>query len=280
MFRYIDGNIVPKILYGTAWKEEDTRLQVVAALEEGFRGFDTANQRKHYREAEVGEGITSAIKNGLVKREKIFLQSKYTFQHGQDYRLPYDPEAPISDQVAESFTSSLKHLQTSYLDSYLLHGPTERTTLGKEDWSAWHAIVDIFKREKTRWIGISNVDLYQLKLLCREAEIQPHFVQNRCFASRNWDRDIRAFCLDKGIAYQGFSLLTANRKVTMHPKMVALAARHGRSVTQIVFRFAIDSGMVPLTGTTSREHMRKNLEVFDFQLEVSEIKIIETLATK
>ena len=248
------------------------------ALELGFRGFDTANQRKHYVEAAAGEALSATIKNGLVNRESIFLQTKYTFQHGQDHRLPYDPDAPIADQVAQSLASSLEHLQTTYIDSYMLHGPTQRTNLGIDDWAAWHAIVETYKREKTRLIGISNVDLNQLQLLCQEAEMQPHFVQNRCFASRKWDSDIRAFCAGKGINYQGFSLLTGNRKEIVSPKINALAKRHGRSVSEIVFRFAIDSGIIPLTGTSNREHMRKDLEVFDFQLRTSEIKVIETLS--
>ena len=80
--------------------------------------------------------------------------------------------------------------------------------------------------------------------------------------------------------YQGFSLLTANRAVLAHPEMVRIATRHGRTVSQIVFRFALDVGMLPLTGTTNADHMRADLECFDFRLEREEVERIENLLTR
>ena len=75
--------------------------------------------------------------------------------------------------------------------------------------------------------------------------------------------------------YQGFSLLTANREVLTHSELWQIAKRHGRSVSQAVFRFALDVGMIPLTGTTSGEHMRSDREVFEFQLRPEEVELIE-----
>src|SRR5687768_9478802 len=120
---------LPDFLYGTAWKEDQTQRLVELALQQGFRGIDTANQRKHYHEAAVGHAIAAAIQRGLVRREDIFLQTKFTFQAGQDHRLPYDPAAPIASQVQQSFASSLTHLGVETIDSYLLHGPSQRTGL-------------------------------------------------------------------------------------------------------------------------------------------------------
>ena len=125
---------------------------------------------------------------------------------------------------------------------------------------------------------MSNVTLEQLEILCRQAHVRPRLVQNRCYAAWGWDRDVRAFCAANGLVYQGFSLLTANQQVLAHPEMRAIAARHGRSVVQVVFRFAIDVGMVPLTGTTDPGHMRSDLEVFDFRLDQEEVAQIERLA--
>src|SRR5688572_1271829 len=113
-------------LYGTAWKEEATERLTLLAIEQGFRGIDTANQRKHYHEAGVGLAVAAAIKQGLVTRDELFLQTKFTFIGGQDQRLPYDLRAPIATQVEQSFASSLEHLQTDRLDSYVLHGPSQR----------------------------------------------------------------------------------------------------------------------------------------------------------
>ena len=273
----IDGIRVPRFFYGTAWKADETTRLTALALGQGFRGIDTANQRKHYHEAGVGQGIREAVKSGLVTRDDLFLQTKFTFRRGQDHRLPYDPEAPIPDQVAQSFARSLEHLGTDVIDSYVLHGPTSRAGLGPDDWAAWRAMEAIHASGQTRLLGISNVTLEQLQKLCTDARVRPDFVQNRCYAARVWDQPIRRFCAANGMVYQGFSLLTANRKVTAHGELVRMAERHGRTVSQIIFRFALDVGMLPLTGTTNAEHMREDLEVFDFRLEPKEVATIEAL---
>src|SRR5271156_1635938 len=122
----IEGVRVPRFLYGTAWKEDETRRLVELALQQGFRGIDTANQRRHYHEAAVGQGIAAAITGGQVTRDELFLQTKFTFRSGQDHRLPYDPIAPISAQVDQSFEKSLHHLGVERIDSYVLHGPSVR----------------------------------------------------------------------------------------------------------------------------------------------------------
>ncbi len=273
----IDGVRVPRFFYGTAWKANETARLTALALRQGFRGIDTANQRKHYHETRVGRGIREAVKSGLVARDDLFLQTKFTFRRGQDHRLPYDPEAPIPDQVAQSFARSLEHLGTDVIDSYVLHGPTSRAGLGPDDWAAWRAMEAIHLSGQARLLGISNVTLEQLQSLCKEARVRPRFVQNRCYAAQRWDRRIRQFCAANGVVYQGFSLLTANRKVTAHRELIRMAERHGRTVSQIVFRFALDVGMLPLTGTTDAEHMREDLDVFDFRLEPKEVAMIEAL---
>jgi diketogulonate reductase-like aldo/keto reductase len=269
---------VPPFLYGTAWKEEETRRLTLLALRCGFRGIDTANQRRHYHEAAVGEGIADAVREGLVRREELFLQTKYTFRRGQDHRLPYDPGDPIGEQVRQSFGSSLEHLGTPWIDSYVLHGPTLRNGLAADDWEAWRAMEAIHAAGQAKLLGVSNVSLEQLKLLCASASVRPAFVQNRCYASMGWDRAVRTYCSQHGIVYQGFSLLTANRDALAHPQLRRIAERHRRTPEQIVFRFALDVGMLPLTGTTREEHMRADLTVLDFALEASEVTAIESLS--
>ncbi len=248
------------------------------AIRNGFRGIDTANQRKHYHEAAVGEGITAAINAGIVQREELFLQTKFTFKSGQDHRLPYDPAAPIAQQVEQSFASSLSHLNTTYLDSYVLHGPSVRTGLAGADVQAWQAMESLHSRGLVRLLGISNVSLAQLELLRSRASVPPRFVQNRCYASTGWDRDVRHFCTERGITYQGFSLLTANQSVVNSPFIAAIARRYDRTPAQIIFRFAIDVGMLLLTGTTNASHMQADIAALDFALTPQEVKSIELTA--
>jgi diketogulonate reductase-like aldo/keto reductase len=130
----VDGVRVPRFLYGTAWKEDETRRLMELALRQGFRGIDTANQRRHYQEAAVGQAIATVIASGLVAREDLFLQTKFTFRRGQDHRLPYAPTAPIRMQVEQPFASSREHLGIDVIDCYLLHGPTQQSGLAAADW--------------------------------------------------------------------------------------------------------------------------------------------------
>jgi diketogulonate reductase-like aldo/keto reductase len=276
----IDGVQVPRFLYGTAWKEDETQPLSVLALRQGFRGIDTANQRRHYHEAAVGKAVAAAVASGLAAREDLFLQTKFTFRRGQDDRLPYDPKAPIPAQVEQSFASSLAHLGVKVIDSYLLHGPTQAVGLAAADWNAWRAMETIHDSGRTRLLGVSNFSLEQLQLLCQQARVRPRFVQNRCYASRGWDRHVRKFCAANGLVYQGFSLLTANQDALAHPELARIAKRYGRAVSQIVFRFALDAGMIPLTGTTDADHMKADLEVFDFRLEPEEVERIEGMAVR
>lgn len=276
----IEGVETPRFLYGTAWKEDATQRLTARALEQGFRGVDTANQRRHYDEAAVGRAVVASIESGLVARNDLFLQTKFTFRAGQDHRLPYDPQAPIPIQVEQSFVSSLAHLGTDIIDSYLLHGPTVRTGLAPEDWAAWRTMEAIHDSGRARWLGICNVTFEQLQGLCDGARVRPRFVQNRCYASLGWDRQIREFCAAHKIFYQGFSLLTANREALGHPELVRIAQRHGRTTSQIVFRFAFEVGMVPLTGTSDPSHMAADLDIFAFRLEPNEVEQIAGLVAR
>ena len=230
----VGGLSVPGFMYGTAWKEEETARLVRLALKAGFRAIDTANQRKHYHEVGVGEALQAAYADGLVQRDDVFLQTKFTHQAGQDERLPYDPSARLTVQVEQSFQSSLEHLGTETLDSYVLHGPSSQSGLPDGDLEVWRAMEARHGAGQARVLGVSNVNLEQLRLLCAAATVQPSFVQNRCYANRGWDRDVRAFA----------------RQV----------------------------GMLPLTGTSSAEHMRQDLDTLAVELEAAEIDAIESVA--
>src|SRR5204863_3889585 len=131
----------PDFLYGTAWKEDRTAALTELALRAGFRGIDTANQRRHYFEAGVGQGLAAAYRAGVVTRADLFLQTKFTYQGGQDHRLPYDPTASLSTQVAQSMASSLEHLGTDYVDSYVLHGPSSGYGWSHRDVGGWGAVI-------------------------------------------------------------------------------------------------------------------------------------------
>jgi diketogulonate reductase-like aldo/keto reductase len=174
--------VQPTFVYGTAWKEDRTAELVELALREGFRAIDTANQRKHYYEAGVGEALRNTYAAGLVTRADLFLQTKYTYLPGQDHRLPYDPAASLTAQVAQSMASSLEHLGTDYVDSYVLHGPISGQGWTQYDAEVWTAMEQEREAGRARVLGVSNVTLQQLQ----QMEALPAFVQNRCFARLGW----------------------------------------------------------------------------------------------
>jgi|SRR5580658_8775706 diketogulonate reductase-like aldo/keto reductase len=269
---------LPDFLYGTAWKEERTPTLTELALRMGFRGIDTANQRRHYLEAGVGQGLAAAYRAGVVSRADLFLQTKFTYQPGQDHRLPYDPAASLSDQVAQSMASSLEHLGTEHVDSYVLHGPASGYGWTDADSEVWEAMRRERDAGRTRFLGVSNVSLRHLEQMAAAHTEVPVFVQNRCYARFGWDREVRLFCRERNIIYQGFSLLTANGEVLRHPLVADLASRANATPAQVIFSFARAVGMLPLTGTSNAEHMTQDLASVHLTLPPDAVDEIESLA--
>ncbi|MGZ5015850.1 MAG: aldo/keto reductase family protein [Methylobacter sp.] len=266
------GVRMPRIIYGTAWKKDSTAALVEQAVGLGFRGIDTACQPKHYNEAGVGDGVAACLHRGMDRGE-LYLQSKFTSLSGQDpERVPYDPDAGLGEQVAQSFQASLKNLQTTYLDCLVLHSPLSSQQRTME---VWRAMERIFHSGGVKQLGISNCyDPEQFQLLYRDAKVKPAVIQNRFFAETGYDREIRDFCREHKVIYQSFWTLTANPNVLTHPTLQALAAKYRRNAAQIFFRYLSQIGIIPLTGTTSEIHMREDLAILDFELSADECEAV------
>ncbi len=270
--------IYPTIIYGTAWKEDRTRALTSQAIDHGFRAFDTANQRKHYVEEAVGAAIREALSSGTVTRDELFIQTKFTYPGGQDHRMPYDPNSDVGTQVRQSLLSSLRHLGVVRIDSYLLHGPSRRTGLGLVDLETWRAMENAVDENLVGSLGISNVCVDQLAALLSCARIRPAFVQNRCFAAARWDEEVRTLCHAQNIVYQGFALISGNRSLLQTPYARKVAKRHSKTAEQIIYRLAVQLGIVPLTGTTNGTHMREALDVLAFVLTEEDMDILLSYA--
>lgn len=264
------GTRIPRILYGTAWKKERTAALVERALRAGFRGIDTACQPKHYDEPGVGKGIAAALGPDL-RREQLYLQTKFTALDGQDARrVPYDAKAPLPEQVRQSCRASLANLRTTYLDCLVLHSPMDTPELSLQVWREFEALAD---SGVVRELGISNC--YQqgeLEALYAAARIKPLVLQNRFYAETGYDQELRRFCRAHGMLYQSFWTLTANPKILSHPGVQALAQRYGVTPAQLFFRGLTQIGIVPLTGTSSEEHLRQDLGIFDFELDPADLR--------
>jgi diketogulonate reductase-like aldo/keto reductase len=266
------GVLMPRLLYGTAWKAERTAQLVEAALRAGFRGIDTAAQPKHYDEAGVGAGLAEVA----LPRDALYVQTKFTPLDGQDRtRLPYDLAAPLEQQIEQSVAGSLRKLGCDYLDTLLLHSPlhSRGATL-----RAWQAMESCVARGAVRQLGISNCyALAEFDALYRAASIKPAVLQNRFYARTRHDRELRAYCRAHEVVYQSFWTLTANPEALASSTLRNLALRHRCAPAQILYRYLTQIDVVPLIGTCSTAHMREDLAIFDFTLEPRECDAVSLL---
>lgn len=254
----------PAFTYGTAWKKDQTKTLVKVALKQGFRRVDTAAQPKHYQEHLVGEALREAYSEGVVSRENVYVQTKYTTPGGQDLsNMPYDPNAPLETQIHTSVASSLRNLRLlqeseegSYLDCLLLHSPlpTLEQTL-----QAWR-LLEAYVPHQIKALGISNITLPLLREVYNASTIKPSVVQNRFYLQTRYDGPLRAFCREHGITYQSFWTLTGNPKLLKSRPVVELAQAAGVSVPTALYALVMDLGVEVLNGTTSAEHMLEDLQ--------------------
>ncbi|KAL3105309.1 hypothetical protein niasHT_029768 [Heterodera trifolii] len=269
-----------RIIYGTAWKKERTAELVRSAIKAGFRAIDTACQPKHYDEALVGVALEQLLREKSISREDIFVQTKFTSLDGQDpARVPYDRTASLPDQIKQSMERSLANLRLDFVDSLVLHGPMR--TLD-ENRLVWRTFEQLHAEGKTKRIGLSNCyDLNLLRALYEAASVRPAVLQNRFYAQSGHDRAVRAFCKQNGIVYQSFWTLVCLCGVhTLRSTKVlrGIAKQRGITPEQVFFRFTMDIGITPLSGTTNGEHMAQDVLVSDMPpLSAEEIKQIESI---
>ena len=269
------GVKMPRIIYGTAWKKERTADLVVKAIKSGFKGIDTACQPKHYDERLVGAALRR-LKNQGVERDSLFLQTKFTPLAGQDpNQVPYDKYSPIESQVIQSFEASKNNLQTEYIDSMVLHSPLEPHGRLMR---VWEAMETIQKTGGALQLGISNCyNTEVMKQLYADATIKPAIVQNRFYKETGYDVDLRNWCAIHGVIYQSFWTLTANPHILTSNTVQTISQKYNKTAPQIFFRYLSQIGIVPLIGTSSEQHMREDLSIFEFELSSDELKLVSRI---
>jgi len=257
-----------RIIYGTAWKKEQTAALVRLALGLGYRNFDTAGMAKHYHQAGVGEALRT------VERASVWIQTKYSpFQ--RNGVAPYDEMAALGKQVDQSLSNSLADLQTSYVDSLLLHCPMQTMSDTLEVWRGMEAQVSA---GRVLSIGISNMySLDSFRILFEQANVKPSALQNRFYQDTGYDKELRAYCREKGVDYQSFWTLTANPHLLRHPAIVSCAREHNKTSEQVLFRYLTQVGVVPLTGSQSPQHLSEDLSIFSWALPQKDFSAIAKL---
>jgi len=277
----LGGVQMPKLIYGTAWKKERTADLVVQAVRAGFRGIDTACQPKHYHEPGVGQALARLSKEDGIRREDLFIQTKFTSLDGQDpASIPYDKNAPLVEQVKQSLAVSLTNLGTSYVDSLVMHSPMKTTASTLEVWKVFEGFVE---EGKVKQLGISNCySLGGFKALYEGASVKPSVLQNRLYEDSGFDKELRAYCKEKGIYYQSFWTLSANPQILKSDKVAIMAKKYDKTPAQMFFAYLVQTGVVtPLTGTTSSLHMEQDLQVLDMApLSGEETKTFDTFINR
>ncbi|KAI2610972.1 Aldo/keto reductase [Hypoxylon fragiforme] len=256
---------IPKLLYGTAWKKDATADLVLLALKAGFRGIDTAAQPRHYKEPLVGAAVKSAISSGIVKRSDLFIQTKFTSIDGQDPdNLPYDLDEPLEKQVHASVASSLRNFaysdsDPSYIDSLVLHSPLRTLEDTITVWKTFETYVP----HQIRQLGISNTPIQIVDYLCNSSDItvRPAYVQNRFYPATRWERDLRAFCRERGIVFQTFWTLSGNPHLLKSAPVQKLATSTNVEPPVALYALVLGlEGTTVLDGTTNETHMKDDLQ--------------------
>ena len=254
---------LPFLVYGTAWKKEDTSHHVSEAVKAGFRFIDTACQPKHYNEPGVGKGWTAAANELGLQRTDLFLQTKFTSISGQDpNNIPYDHTASLEAQVARSLEVSLLNLQTSYLDSWVMHSPMSTI---EETMVVYRVMEQAVDDGKVLRLGISNCyDYDQFTTIYDKARIKPSVLQNRFYGDSNWDQDLRRFCKQNNIWYQSFWTLTANRHALATNEAQDWASSKQLTPQTLLYAYLMSLGYgTPLDGTTNVDHMKEDIAVME-----------------
>lgn len=258
------GLLMPKMIYGTAWKKENTTNLVIKAIRNGFKGIDTACQPKHYSEDLVGKAIKELLNSKEITREEIFIQTKFTSLDGQDpNKIPYNKFSKLSDQVVESINKSLENLQVEYIDSLLLHSPMKTM---KDTLVVYSVLEDFVEKGIIKQLGISNIySLENLKTIYDSVKIKPSVIQNRFYEDSKFDVEIRKFCNLNKIIYQSFWTLTANPHILNSKLFKNISLEKKLTPEQIMYKLMTQINVAPLNGTTNEDHMIEDLKVLEIE---------------
>ncbi|MGG0788996.1 aldo/keto reductase [Peribacillus simplex] len=229
---------------------------VKVAIKHGYRSIDTA--AIYENEEGVGQGIREGIKEAGISREDLFVTSKV-----------WNADLGYESAIA-AYEKSLKKLGLEYLDLYLIHWPVE----GKYK-EAWRALETLYKEGKVKAIGVSNFQIHHLKDLMEDAEVKPMVNQVECHP-RLTQKEVQVFCKEQGIQLEAWSPLMQGELLD-NDVLQAIAAKHGKSVAQVILRWDIQNGIVTIPKSTKEHRIVENSSIFDFELTEEEMNQIDGL---
>jgi 2,5-diketo-D-gluconate reductase A len=252
-----DGAHIPQLGFGVFQiPAQDTASAVKAALEAGYRHIDTAEM--YGNEREVGQGVRDA---GLARTD-VFITSKLN----NGFHRP--------DDARRAFDDTLTALGSDYVDLFLIHWPLP--TLYDGDFvSTWHVLEEFARDGRARSIGVSNFQPAHLDRLANESRIVPAVNQVEIHPYFT-NEEIRAYGREHGIATEAWSPI-AQGKVLDDPVVERIANAVNKSPAQVVLRWHIQRGDIVFPKSVSPDRMKSNFELFDFELNGSDMEAISAL---
>ena len=251
------GAKIPSVGFGT-WQifpNGRAKSAVLAALEAGYRHVDTA--RIYGNETGVGQ----AISESGINRKEIFVTTKL-WSHSLGY-----------SNAHKAIDKSLKRLKMEYVDLYLIHFPSNEKRL-----ESWRAFEEIYSSGKAKAVGVSNFTVRHLQELMDKFSVVPVINQVEFHPFLYKDQiELLEFCKKHGIVVEAYSPL-AHGKKTDDLLLPPIAKKHGKSVSQIILRWCVQHGTLPLPKSTNPIHMKENLDIFDFELSENEMNSINELS--
>lgn len=255
-FTLNNGAEIPVLGFGTNVLQGPSGINdIQTALDAGYRLIDTA--QSYGNEAEVGKAIAASP----VAREDIFITTKITDEN-QGYQLTMD-----------SFESSLEKLQMTVVDLLLVHWPNvENFDLSIE---TWKALIDLQDQGKAKTIGVSNYTPELIQKTIDATGVVPAVNQVE-FHPFLFQEELLTYCKEQDILIESYCPI-ARAKRTDNPVLQRLAAKYDKSPVQVILRWHLEHGLVPIPRSTNPDHIRANTDIFDFSLTSSEVSEMDTL---
>lgn len=254
-----NSNAIPQIGLGL-WltkDEKECHLAIESAIESGYTHFDSA--QIYGNEKFLGDAIQDAYKsNSNLKREDLFITTK----------LWNDNQA--GDLAIPSFEQSLENLQMDYVDLFLVHFPVTETRR-----NAWEKMEEIFESGRAKSIGVSNYMVNHLEELSKECKIIPAINQVEMHVYLQ-QKELRDYCAEKGIVIEAYSPLAHGNDID-NPVLEKIASKHSKTNAQIMIKWCAQNDMVVLPKSVTPERIAQNIDIFDFELDVDDLKDIESL---
>lgn len=273
-----NGFTLPSLGFGTyPMCGEVLTKALLSAIEAGYRLFDTAHA--YPNEESLGKSLEIVFQEKGLKRKDVFLTTKIgeNLDRGiPDGRLFYRTSENVKDIdkiVRTQFQDSLDKLRTDYVDLLLIHWPFPDTFV-----EIWKSLECLYREGKVKAIGVSNCRERHLLKILEISNIVP-MVNQVEISPLNTRKELIRFCCKHQIILEIYSPLMCLRKreFITHPVMTQLVAKYGKNAAQIVLRWLVQQGLLPIPKSADLERQKQNTDIFDFQLAQEEMDLLDSL---